>query len=216
MERIAIYYRVSTDKQDLESQRIEIERWLETINPKPKKISVIEDLAFSGKRKDRPGYIKMMKMAEKKSIDTIVVYRLDRFSRDANTAIRTILELDTLGIAFISVTQPVLNLGHNMPFRKTILAAFAEIAELERDAIVARVKSGLAAARKRGVKLGAPIKVTPEKRERIWELRRGGLPFAAIAIEVGLSLGAIHKAYYERLNIEKNQPVVVDMSDNTI
>src|SRR5690606_27494098 len=97
-------------------------------------------------------------------IDTIIVYRLDRFSRHATTAIRLLLNLDENGVAFISVTQPVLNLGHENPFRRTMLAAFAEIAEIERETIVARVRAGLDAARRRGVQLGAPVKVSDEHR----------------------------------------------------
>ena len=47
-----------------------------------------------------------------------------------------------------------------------MLAAFAEIAEIERDTIVARVRSGLEAAKRRGVVLGAPIKVTDDESSR--------------------------------------------------
>ena len=50
------------------------------------------------------------------------------------------------GSHIYSVTQPVLNLGHENPFRRTMLAAFAEIAELERETIVAQVVAELEAA----------------------------------------------------------------------
>ena len=79
-------------------------------------------------------------------------------SRNATEAIQTLLSLDQLGIRFISVTQPVLNLGPENPFRRTMLAAFSEIAEIERETIVGRVRAGLDAAKRRGVKLGRPKK----------------------------------------------------------
>ena len=84
------------------------------------------------------------------------MYKLDRFSRNATDAIRTLLDLDECNVAFVSVTQPVLNLGHDNPFRRTMLAAFAEIAEIERQTIVQRVKAGLEAAKQRGIKLAHP------------------------------------------------------------
>lgn len=194
MERIAIYYRVSTDKQDLDSQKIVIERWLSELVKQPKHIYTIRDEGMSGKNENRPGYKELLQLALSKKIDTIVVYRLDRLSRNATVAIKTLLELDEYGVGFISVTQPVLNLGHANPFRRTMLAAFAEIAEIERETIVARVRSGLEAAKKRGVVLGAPVKLTEEVKERAKQLRSDGYSYKDIAVELGLSVGTIHTA----------------------
>jgi len=192
MERIAIYYRVSTEKQDLESQKFAIDKWLSELKTPPKKVVVIEDEGYSGKTTNRPGFRDLMAKAMNREIDTIVVYRLDRFSRHATTAIRTLLELDEYGVGFISVTQPVLNLGHSNPFRRTMLAAFAEIAEIERETIVARVRSGLEAAKKRGTKLGAPIKLTKDKQVEARDMKQRGLSYKAIATRLELSVGSVH------------------------
>lgn len=194
MERIAIYYRVSTDKQDLESQKVAIDKWLAELVKPPKHIYTIRDEGISGKHENRPGYKELLQLALSKKIDTIVVYRLDRLSRNATVAIKTLLELDEYGVGFISVTQRVLNLGHANPFRRTMLAAFAEIAEIERETIVARVRSGLEAAKRRGVTLGAPVKLTEDVKEKAKQLRADGLSYKDIATELGLSVGTIHSA----------------------
>ena len=193
MQSIGIYYRVSTDKQDLDSQKHAVESWLEHLSAekRPKKVSVFQDEGISGKTTNRPGLKKLLDAAYSGKIDTIVVYRLDRFSRHATTAIRLILHLDEADVGFISVTQPVLNLGHENPFRRTMLAAFAEIAEIERETIVARVVAGLQAAKKRGVKLGAPRKVTEETRISALEMRQSGNSIRAIAEQMGLSVGSV-------------------------
>ena len=193
MEHIGIYYRISTDKQDLESQKLAIRNWLEGLSKdkKPKSIRVFEDEGYSGKTEKRPGLQSLLKVAVEGKIDTIIVYKLDRFSRQATAAIRMILNLDAAGVAFVSVTQPVLNLGHENPFRRTMIAAFAEIAEIERETIVARVQAGLAVARKKGVVLGRPRKITTECRTKVFELRDQGLSFRKIAAETGLSLGSV-------------------------
>lgn len=192
MKTVAVYYRVSTDKQDLASQKIAVERYLHDLPEQPKKIYTLEDEGLSGKDQNRPAFKELMRLAVNRSIDTIIVYRLDRFSRNATVAIRTILELDDYGVGFISVTQPVLNLGHSNPFRRTMLAAFAEIAEIERDTIVARVRSGLEAAKARGTKLGAPVKRSEEKRLEAEKLRNEGRSYKDIASELGLSVGSVH------------------------
>ena len=193
MKNIAIYYRVSTEKQDLASQKSSVNDWLGKIDVKlkPTKILEFKDEGISGRTTNRPGLQELLKIAYEGKIDTIVVYKLDRFSRDASAAIRMILSLDTAGVAFISVTQPVLNLGHQNPFRRTMLAAFAEIAEIERETIVARVVAGLEAAKKRGVTLGAPRKLTLERKKQALELRQKGLTLRDISKEMSLSLGSV-------------------------
>lgn len=192
--KVGIYYRCSTDRQDLDSQSITIEKWLQDLPEakRPKSVTVFKDEGMSGTHTRRPGFQAMLDAANSGKIDTIVVYKLDRFSRSATTAIRLLLSLDEVGVAFISVTQPVLNLGHENPFRRTMLAAFAEIAEIERDTIVARVKAGLAAAKKKGVKLGTPKKLSTAKAVQAKELRSLGKSYRDIARTMKLSVGSVH------------------------
>lgn len=193
MQNLGIYYRVSTDRQDLASQISTVEGWLEDLPDakKPASVRIFKDHGVSGKTSQRKGYQELLKAAYQKEIDTIVVYRLDRISRQATEAIQTLLSLDQAGVGFISVTQPVLNLGLDNPFRRTMLAAFSEIAEIERDTIVTRVRAGLDAARRRGVKLGRPRKVTDEHIQKVQVMRSEGYSFQAIAKALGLSRASV-------------------------
>lgn len=210
MERIGIYYRVSTERQDLDSQKNAVEQWLRDL-PAAKKPTieplVFSDEGISGRTLNRPGFQALLETAYARKIDTIMVYKLDRFSRDATTAINLLLNLDQAGVAFISVTQPVLNLGHENPFRRTMLAAFAEIAEIERETIVARVRAGLDAARKRGVKLGAPSKVSEEKQKEARAMKAQGLSYKAIAVRLELSVGSVHKMIKEAEKAKEGEQV---------
>lgn len=204
MKNIAIYYRVSTDKQDLESQKHGVSKWLSELKTPPNKVLDFADCGISGKTDRRPGLQAMLRTAYRGNVDTIVVYRLDRLSRNASSAIRTILSLDESGVAFISVTQPVLNLGHENPFRRTMLAAFAEIAEIERETITARVKSGLEAARKRGVRLGRPMKITQDVMYQVRLKRQSGDTIRDIAQNLDLSVGTVCKILHNRSNISEH------------
>lgn len=201
MKSIAIYYRVSTDHQDYHSQKQEVENWLDDLptQKKPEKIFIYKDKGVSGKIVERDQYQKMLSDAFNRKFDTIVVYRLDRLSRNATDAIQILLELDKFGVGFISVTQPILNLGKDNPFRRTILAAFAELAEIEREAIVARVKAGLNAAKKRGTVLGQPKKYGDKEVIKAKQLKENGKSYREIAKELHLSVGTISKI----LNHEK-------------
>ena len=195
MKHAAIYYRVSTDKQDLASQREAVDKWIAELPEakRPGKVTVFKDEGISGKTMRRPGFQAMLKAAFSRQIDGLIVYRLDRLSRNATHAIKILLDIDEVGVAFFSVTQPVLNLGPDNPFRRTMLAAFAEIAEIERETIVARVRAGLDAAKKRGVTLGQPRKVDRAKQLKARELKAEGLSMKKIAQALDLSTGSVHK-----------------------
>lgn len=207
MKRIACYLRVSTDAQQTDSQKADIERWLAE-NAKGREVETFED-KLSGKSEARPQYQAMLKKAMRGAFDLIVVYRLDRFSRNASSAIVTILELDNVGVGFVSVTQPALSLGRDNPFRRTMLAAFAELAQMEREAIVVRIKAGIAAAKRRGVRLGQPPKATALVRGRIERLRRQGLSIRQIQREVGLGFGTVQAAL-RKLEAERGHPIRPD------
>lgn len=207
MKHLGVYYRVSTDRQDLASQKSAFQAWLATL-PEPKKplsIQEFKDHGISGKTTQRKAYQALLKAAFEQKIDTIVVYRLDRLSRNATEAIQTLLILDQAGVGFISITQPVLNLGLDNPFRRTMLAAFSEIAEIERETIVSRVRSGLAAAKKRGVTLGRPRQYTEEQQQLVREKRAQGLSYEQIAQELGMSRGTAHSLGRETLIESKDE-----------
>lgn len=193
VKHIAIYYRVSTDRQELDSQKTAVAQWLASLSPEAKPLSIREfkDHGQSGRDSSRKGYQALLQAAFEQTIDTIVVYRLDRLSRNATEAIQVLLTLDQAGVGFISVTQPVLNLGLDNPFRRTMLAAFSEIGEIERDTIVARVRSGLDAARQRGVRLGRPQALTHAQQGQVRGLRAQGLSYAKIAKELELAVSSV-------------------------
>lgn len=186
---LAVYYRVSTDKQDYESQKHEVQKFL---NNQPH--LVFEDQA-SGAINHRPGFLALKAAILEGTVKHVVVYRLDRLSRSAPTAIRTILDFDEAGVIFTSVSQPMLSTDRNLPFRRVILAVFAELAEMERAQHIQRVKAGIAARKARGEKLGPPSKISRRMVERILDIRaREGRPTCEmIAKEVGFSKSSVHR-----------------------
>ncbi|MCD7868891.1 MAG: recombinase family protein [Clostridiales bacterium] len=68
-------------------------------------VVVYEDEGFSGGNLNRPDYRKMMAAAKKRKFKAIVVYRLDRISRNIGDFAGLIEELARLDIAFISIKE---------------------------------------------------------------------------------------------------------------
>jgi DNA invertase Pin-like site-specific DNA recombinase len=139
------YLRVSTDRQGrsglgLEAQRAAVEDYLDGGS-----WTLLEEYVEveSGKKNDRPQLAKALHHA-KVTGATLVIAKLDRLSRDAHF----LLGLDKAGVDLVAADMPHAN--------RLTVGIMALVAEQEREAISKRTKEALAAAKRRGVKLGNP------------------------------------------------------------
>lgn len=173
-------------------QKHAIETWLLARPGQFKVVKEFNDFAKTGGDHERPEFKKMIRLALAGGLDAILVYRLDRFSRNASKAIQLILKLGERNVAFIAADQPVLNADDPM-IRNIVLTIFAQVAEMERKTIVDRVKAGMAAAKRKGVKMGAPVKITPDQKVIIFSMRTADYPLREIAREVGLSVRTVRR-----------------------
>ena len=187
---IAVYMRVSTDKQDTSSQKHEIDQFL--IKQNMSNVSWYVDEGISGKTTKRPSYQKMCADIRDGKVTGVVMYRLDRLGRDAITTMRLLFDWMQQGIEFYSVTQPILQLGKDNPFRITIISIFSELSQIERETIVTRIKSGLEAAKARGVKLGAKEKHTGMT-DTIKAMRAAGKSVKEIVIELRIPRSTVYR-----------------------
>lgn len=119
-----------------------------------------EDFA-SGKGDDRLGLLTCLKAL--RSGDTLIVWKLDRLGRDLRHLVNTVHELSSKGISFKVLTGQGAQIDTTTSQGKLVFGIFAALAEFERDLISERTKAGLASARARGRKGGAPYKMTPAK-----------------------------------------------------
>src|ERR1035441_10576179 len=110
-------------------------------------------------------------------VDAVVVYRYDRFARSLRQLVNSLEEFRALDIEFISIHEGV---DTSTPNGRLIFGIFASIAEFEREQIRDRVRSGLAAAKAKGKRIGRP-KVAVDVL-RIASLRRQGRSWAEIKI----------------------------------
>ena len=139
------YLRVSTDRQGksglgLEAQRKAVHDFLNGGNWKLAAEFVEVE---SGRRNDRPQLAAAL-AACKKLKAKLVIAKLDRLARNVNF----VSGLMETGVEFIAADMPFAN--------KLTIHILAAVAEHEREAISARTKAALAAAKVRGVKLGGP------------------------------------------------------------
>jgi DNA invertase Pin-like site-specific DNA recombinase len=95
--------------------------------------------------------------------DTLVVWKLDRLGRDLRHLVNTVYDLTQRGIGFKVLTGHGAAIDTTTPAGKLVFGIFAALAEFERELISERTKAGLASARARGRRGGAPFKMTAAK-----------------------------------------------------
>ena len=147
------------------------------------------DQGISGSKELRPALNRLLADARRRRFDAVLVYRYDRFARSLRQLVNALGEFDSLGIHFISLHEGV---DTSTPSGRLIFGIFGSIAEFERSLIAERVKSGQAAAKRRGVKFGRPR--ADVDAEKLAELRRQGISYANIAKATGLSVGTVFRA----------------------
>jgi DNA invertase Pin-like site-specific DNA recombinase len=187
MPSTAVYLRVSTDEQLTDSQRVSIEQYLgDDI------AAWYIDRGVSGAARVKPSLTRLCADIEAGEISKVVVYRLDRLSRNAVEALRMLFRWAEQDVEFVAVDQPVLSATKDDPFRVTKLAMFAELAQIERETLIRRTKAGLVAARARGSKLGAPAKLDDSLRQRVRERRKAGASYRQLASEFNIATATAH------------------------
>src|SRR4051812_1563271 len=144
------YVRVSTDKQDADSQRHLL---LEYANKHKIIIDEFIEIEISSRKNQKERRIDEL-LARLTQEDTLIIAELSRLGRNMLETMNIIHELTENGVSIIFVRQPELStIG---PQTKLLLAIYSYFAESERDFIALRTKQGLAAARASGQKLGRP------------------------------------------------------------
>jgi DNA invertase Pin-like site-specific DNA recombinase len=190
--RAAIYARVSTTNhgQNVSMQTRELREYCQ------RRAWEIEgeyvDAGVSGAKERRPQLDALLIACRKRRVDGVVVYRYDRFARSLRQLVNALVEFRSLGIEFISLHEGV---DTSTPNGRLVFGIFASIAEFERELIRDRVKSGIAAARSKGKRLGRPrVSVDPA---RIATLRAQGLSLRAVAAKLGVSERSVRRAIPE-------------------
>ena len=115
------------------------------------KIVVYEDEGFSGGNLNRPAFKRMMDAAKKRQFKAIIVYRLDRISRNVSDFSGLIEELARLDISFISIKE---QFDTSTPMGRAMMYIASVFSQLERETIAERIRDNMHELAKTGRWLG--------------------------------------------------------------
>jgi len=192
MKKAAIYVRVSTPDQRVESQLYDLrelasQRGFEVV-------AEYREEGISGTKARRPGLDLLMSGARKKKFSVVLVAAFDRIARSTRNFLQIIDELDSMQIEFISRREQIDTSG---PMGRLFMTLISSIGELESDLIRERVKSGMRRARLEGRQIGrARLDIN---REQVVQDRRTGMSLTTVA-----KLHSVSRATVCRLMKEAN------------
>ena len=157
--RCAIYTRKSTndglekDFTSLDAQRESAENYIKS--QKHMGWSIVSDSyddgGFTGANTERPALQQLLNDIQKKKIDCVVVYKVDRLSRSLLDFVKLLKFFEEQQITFVSVTQ---HFDTNTSMGRLTLNILLSFAQFEREMISERTKDKMRAARMKGKWVG--------------------------------------------------------------
>ena len=173
------YIRISSNKQDCESQKIQILEYCQKQKIILDEIIEVEVNSTKSLEKRRIDELE----AKLSKDDVLITAELSRLGRSMLEVMNLVVRLFEKGVQFVFLRQPELSSFQN-PASKLLLSFYAYMAETERDFISQRTKAGLAKAIKNGKKLGRPFGSLGSKYdkgiEKVKELAAKNVPMKSI------------------------------------
>jgi DNA invertase Pin-like site-specific DNA recombinase len=187
--RVALYARVSTlNGQHPEMQLSELREY--GTRRGWQIVAEYVDEGVSGARERRPKLDRLMADAHRRKFDLIAVWKIDRFGRSLKHLVNALADLDSLGVAFVSLRD---NIDLSTPSGRLMFQIIGAMAEFERSLIQERVRAGLRNAQARGVRLGRPKRTVDAA--QIARLRLSGSSWREISEKLGIGVGTACRAF---------------------
>jgi DNA invertase Pin-like site-specific DNA recombinase len=191
--RVALYARVSTDKQSTENQLRELREAAARLGWHV--VHEFVDRGISGAKgmKDRPQGAALLRGVARKDFDVVASWSVDRLGRSLIDLVTVLKEMHSTGVDLYLHQQGV---NTTTPAGRALFGMMGVFAEFERGMIQERVRAGLARARKDGTKSGNPIgrpAVSSKVEDRIRKLRAEGLGMLKIAAKAGCGVSVVQR-----------------------
>lgn len=189
MKRVAIYARVSTDKQTVTNQLLQLREIAQRSGYEIVQEYTDEGISGAKGRAERPALNEMMKAANQRKFDMIMIWSIDRLGRSLQNLVETLNDLQAMKIDLYFQQQ---GLDTSTPSGRMMFSVFGALAEFERSLIRERVIAGQQRAKAKGKKLGRPSKMNDGLRSAIQLLRQQGMGIKQIAKECGVGIGTVY------------------------
>jgi DNA invertase Pin-like site-specific DNA recombinase len=188
-QRAALYCRVSTADQSCARQERDLAAFAARAGYEV--VGTFKETG-SGVKLDRLERRKVMALAQARQIDAVLVTELSRWGRSTTDLLATLKDLEARRVSVIALNGMAFDL--TTPHGRMIATVLAGIAEFERELLQDRIRSGIAAAKARGKRLGRQPGQRPKSDRlapRVLALLAEGRSYRLIGREVGLSKNTV-------------------------
>ena len=188
MKAVAIYLRVSSfdQKKGIESQRRALKEYC---NNHGFMNRVWYKDKLSGKDTNRPAFKKLQKDIFAGKVHTVIVWKLDRLSRNLRDGINVLTDWLSKDVRIIAITQDLDFTGTMGQMIANILFA---IAQMERENIRENTKRGLANAKAKGIKLGRKFSLDQEQVIKAKQLKSNGYKVKDISEQLDVTRQTVY------------------------
>jgi DNA invertase Pin-like site-specific DNA recombinase len=189
-KNVALYARTSTHDQNPGMQIDELRRvagqrgW--------QVVGEYVDAGHSGAKDRRPELDRMMGDVHRGKVDTVMVWKFDRFARSVRHLVSALEDFRARNVDFVSVTDGI---DTSTPAGRFTFHVISAVAELEREMIRERTRCGIAAARRRGSRIGRPQARVDLPRAK--GLLAGGQSLRQVARVLGIGASTLHRAMHD-------------------
>lgn len=188
-KQVAIYSRVSTDRQTTENQLLELRAVAERHNWVIVGEYIDQGVSGAKGRDQRPEYDRLLKDAARRKFDLIASWSVDRLGRSLQDLVGFLSEIHAKKVDLYLHQQ---GMDTTTPAGKALFQMMGVFAEFERAMIQERVKAGLERARAQGKQLGRP-RASAKTEARIRALRETGMGKLKIARTLGIGVSTVQR-----------------------
>ena len=184
-QRAALYCRVSTADQSCERQERDLAAFAERAGYA---VAGIFKETASGVRLDRAERKRVLALVQRREIDAVLVTELSRWGRSTTDLLATLKELEARRVSLVALNGMTFDLA--TPHGRMMATVLAGISSFERELTAERIRSGIAAAKARGKRLGRQPGERPRSDHlapKVLALVAQGRSYRLVAREVGLS-----------------------------
>jgi DNA invertase Pin-like site-specific DNA recombinase len=188
-QRAALYCRVSTADQSCARQERDLAAFAARAGYEV--VGTFKETG-SGVKLDRVERRKVMALAQARQLAAVLVTELSRWGRSTTDLLATLQELEARRVSLIALNGMAFDL--TTPHGRMIATVLAGIAAFERELTQERIRSGIAAAKARGKRLGRQPGHRPKSDRlaaRVMALFANGRSYRLIGREVGLSKNTV-------------------------